>query len=259
MTIKKKQKYALELEGVKTRLNGVNIHTGVDMSMHEGEILAVVGASGAGKSVLLRAILGLIPVQDGDIRIFNQSIIKDDKTYGDMADQIGVLFQNGALFSSLSVLENIMYPMRKHLNLKTKTMQEIAMLRLEMAGLQADDAKKFPTQLSGGMVKRAALARALALDPKLVFLDEPTSGLDPISAGAFDDSLRELQATMGLSVYMITHDLESIVATADRIAILADGKMLYTGKLKDVLQLDHPWIKDYFHGQRAQFISDRGI
>lgn len=246
---------ALMIDGVCTRLNGIDIHTGVDMTMNKGEILAVVGSSGAGKSVLLRAILGLIPIKAGQIKVFGRSIANNRDAYADIAREIGVLFQNGALFSSLTVLENIMFPMRKHLSLKKKTMAELAMLRLEMAGLSPDDAKKYPTQLSGGMVKRAALARSLALDPKLVFLDEPTSGLDPISAGEFDENLRQLQATMGLSVFMITHDLDSIAATADRIAILAQGKMLYTGILEDVLALDHPWIKAYFHGQRTRFLS----
>lgn len=244
--------YALELEQVKTQINGNHIHHGVDLKMHKSEILAVVGASGAGKSVLLRAILGLLQISGGTVKILNQDM-SNGSGYNHIAKHIGVLFQNGALFSSLTVEENILYPMERYLKLSLGQMKELVKLRLHLVGLSYEDRFKYPSQLSGGMVKRAALARALALDPELLFLDEPTSGLDPISAGAFDETLRNIQELSGVGVYMITHDLESIRTTATRVAILEHGKMLYVGKIEDVLSLDHEWVRSYFHGQRAHF------
>lgn len=225
---------------------------GLDLDVKRGEILGFVGASGGGKSVLMRTIIGLVKKDKGMIEVFGRDLDKlNEEELQAVERRWGVLFQQGALFSSLTVRQNIQFPLREYLNLSQRLMDEIAIAKLEMVGLPAFVAEKYPSQLSGGMIKRAALARALVLDPEIVFLDEPTSGLDPISAGEFDDLIRALQQTLGLTVFMVTHDLDSLHNACDRIAALADGKVIATGPIGDMLKSDHPWLKAYFHGKRA--------
>jgi len=222
------------------------------------EILGFIGPSGSGKSVLMRTILGLNYKQSGKITIFGHDLDKIDEQQKQNIDMaMGVLFQHGALFSALTVLENIQVPMRQYLQLPLKLMNELAYLKIELVGLPRDAATKYPSELSGGMIKRAALARALALDPQLVFLDEPTSGLDPIGAAEFDDLIISLRDTMGLSVYMVTHDLDSLYAICDRIAVLGAGRIKAQGTLKEMLEFDDKWISAYFKGKRARHIVSR--
>lgn len=226
------------------------------LDIFPGEILGFIGPSGSGKSVLMRTILGLNHKSSGEIRIFGRNIddVSDaEKMQIDM--RMGVLFQHGALFSSLNVLENIQVPMREYLDLSPKLMDELARLKIDLVGLAPDTAEKFPSELSGGMIKRAALARALALDPDVVFLDEPTSGLDPIGAAEFDDLIANLRDTMGLTVYMVTHDLDSLFAVCDRIAVLGQKRVLVEGNIEDMLRVDDPWVKSYFRGKRARQID----
>ncbi|MEQ8401312.1 MAG: ABC transporter ATP-binding protein [Roseitalea porphyridii] len=228
----------------------------LDLDVRRGEILGFVGASGTGKSVLMRAILGLTPKQEGSISIFGRDIEKagEDERIGiDM--RMGVLFQHGALFSALTVAENIEVPMREYVRLPSKLMRELAIVKLEMVGLRPRDADKYPSELSGGMIKRAALARALSLDPDIVFLDEPTSGLDPIGAAEFDELIAKLRDTMGLTVYMVTHDLDSLFTVADRIAVLGEGRVIACGPLSEMLKNDDAWIRSYFRGKRARHIQ----
>jgi len=220
-----------------------------------GEILGFVGGSGAGKSVLMRTILGLVP--SGTARSkYSGPILR--RSTGASARAIerrwGVLFQQGALFSSLTVQQNIQFPIREYLQLSPRLLDEIATAKLEMVGLKADVRKKYPAQLSGGMVKRVALARALALDPDIVFLDEPTSGLDPIGAAEFDELIRTLQRTLGLSVFMVTHDLDSLHAVCGRIAVLSEGRIIATGPIEAMLASQHPWLKSYFRGKRGRLV-----
>jgi len=224
----------------------------LSLDVRRGEILGVVGASGGGKSVLLRTILGLIPKRHGGIEVLGIDLDSaTDEEKRSLGRHCGILFQQGALFSSLTVSQNVQFPMREYLELPHTLMEEIAMAKLEMVGLTPDDADKFPAELSGGMTKRVALARALALDPEIVFLDEPTSGLDPLSAGDFDALIGTLQQTLGLTVYMNTHDLDTLNAVCDRIAALADGKVVAVGPMATMLACDHPWVKSYFGGERA--------
>ncbi len=226
---------------------------GLDLDVRRGEVLGFVGGSGTGKSVLTRTILGLVRKRSGTIEVFGQNL--DELDAGEskrMERRWGVLFQHGALFSGLTVLQNLQVPMREYLHLSQGLMDELGMLKLEMVGLPRDAALKYPSELSGGMIKRAALARALALDPDILFLDEPTSGLDPIGAADFDDLIRTLQKTLGLTVYMVTHDLDSLYSICDRIAALADGKVIATGTMDDMLASDHPWLQAYFHGTRSR-------
>jgi phospholipid/cholesterol/gamma-HCH transport system ATP-binding protein len=228
----------------------------LDLDVRKGEILGFVGASGAGKSVLLRTILGLAKKTSGTIELFGydlDNVTEKQKITVDM--RMGVLFQHGALFSALTVAENIMVPMREYLDLSPKLMMELAQLKISLVGLEADAANKYPSELSGGMIKRAALARALALDPDIVFLDEPTSGLDPIGAAAFDELISNLRDTLGLTVYMVTHDLDSLFTVCDRIAVLGDKKVILEGTIDDMLASDLPWVKLYFRGTRARLIS----
>jgi phospholipid/cholesterol/gamma-HCH transport system ATP-binding protein len=228
----------------------------LSLDVRRGEILGLVGASGGGKSVLLRAIIGLIPKRQGHIKVMG--VDRDTATPEDaraLERRWGVLFQQGALFSSLTVLENIQFPMRENLYLPEPLLGELANAKLEMVGLSSNDGKKFPAELSGGMTKRAALARALALDPEILFLDEPTSGLDPISAGDFDALIKSLQQTLNFTVFMVTHDLYSLEVECDRIAALANGKIVAIGPLSEVIESNHPWVKSYFQGKRARLIT----
>ena len=224
----------------------------VALDVYRGEILGFVGASGSGKSVLMRTIIGLLPKRDGRIEVLGVDIGNvNEKERQAVERRWGVLFQHGALFSSLTALQNVQFPMREYLDLSDRIRDEVALAKLEMVGLTADVKGKFPSELSGGMTKRVALARALALDPEIVFLDEPTSGLDPISAGEFDHLIRTLQRTLGLTVFMVTHDLDSLHDVCDRIAVLAEGKIIAAGPMATMLASEHPWLKAYFRGERA--------
>lgn len=230
----------------------------LDLDVKAGEILGFVGASGTGKSVLMRAILGLTPMQNGQILIFGHDLDDTDEEERIAIDmRMGVLFQHGALFSALTVAENIEVPMREYVRLPRRLMRELAIVKMEMVGLKASDADKHPSELSGGMIKRAALARALALDPDIVFLDEPTSGLDPIGAAEFDELIAKLRDTMGLTVYMVTHDLDSLFTVADRIAVLGGGRVIAAGTLAAMLEHDNAWIRSYFRGKRARLMPSR--
>jgi phospholipid/cholesterol/gamma-HCH transport system ATP-binding protein len=225
----------------------------LSLDVGRGEILGLVGASGGGKSVLMRTIIGLIPRRGGTIEVMGEPIggTRDRRA----AATWGILFQQGALFSSLTVRQNVQFPLRENLVLSQELMDEIAIAKLEMVGLRAQDGDKYPSELSGGMTKRVALARALALDPPILFLDEPTSGLDPIAAGDFDALIRTLQKTLGLTVFMVTHDLASLNTVCDRVAALADGKIVAIGPMRELLQSEHPWVRAYFHGKRSQMLQ----
>jgi phospholipid/cholesterol/gamma-HCH transport system ATP-binding protein len=236
--------------GRKTILDHLNL------DVYRGEVLGFVGGSGAGKSVLMRTIIGLIQKSQGTIEVFGQDLdAATEEELVSVEQRWGILFQQGALFSSLNVRQNVQFPIREYLDVSERLMDEIAVAKLEMVGLSADVQEKYPSELSGGMIKRVALARALALDPELVFLDEPTSGLDPIGAGEFDELIRTLQRTLGLTVYMVTHDLDSLHAICDRIAVLAGGKVILTGTMQDMLASEHPWLKAYFRGKRARIAN----
>jgi phospholipid/cholesterol/gamma-HCH transport system ATP-binding protein len=225
------------------------------LDVFEGEILGFVGGSGAGKSVLMRAIIGLLPKRNGTIEVFGADLAAlGEPQRRAIERRWGVLFQQGALFSSLTALQNVQFPIREYLDLSPRLMDEIALAKLEMVGLDADVRGKYPAELSGGMVKRVALARALALDPDIVFLDEPTSGLDPIGAAAFDELIRTLQQTLGLSVFMVTHDLDSLHAVCDRIAVLSEGRVIAAGPIDTMLASEHPWLKSYFRGKRGRLL-----
>jgi phospholipid/cholesterol/gamma-HCH transport system ATP-binding protein len=231
-------------------------HTSLDV--HRGEILGLVGGSGSGKTVLLRSIIGLLPRKYGSIKVLGTDLATaGEEAREEVERRTGILFQQGALFSSLSVRENIQFPMREHLKISQRLMDEVAAAKLAMVGLKPADAQKLPSELSGGMTKRVALARALALDPDILFLDEPTSGLDPISAGDFDALIKTLQRTLGLTVFMVTHDLESLHSICDRIAVLADGRVVEAGPMATMLQSEHPWVRTYFRGRRASALGRR--
>jgi phospholipid/cholesterol/gamma-HCH transport system ATP-binding protein len=213
----------------------------------------VVGGSGTGKSVLMRTILGLMRPRDGTIEVLGKKVDPSDReTMLFLERRWGVLFQDGALFSSLTVAENVEVPLREHLHLPAALAHELATLKIRLAGLKADDGAKYPSELSGGMRKRAGLARALALDPDIIFLDEPTAGLDPIGAAQFDELLHELSRNLGFTVFLITHDLDTLYAICDRVAVLADKKVLAVGTIAELLEFDHPWVREYFSGPRGR-------
>jgi phospholipid/cholesterol/gamma-HCH transport system ATP-binding protein len=247
---------AISVRDLVVSLGGRDVLNGLSITVRRGEILGVVSASGGGKSVLLRTILQLLPKTSGMIEVLGQNMedLSPEEQSG-IGRRLGVLFQHGALFSALTALQNVQFPMREYLKIPQDLMDEIALAKLEMVGLKRSDAGKMPSELSGGMIKRVALARALALEPDIVFLDEPTSGLDPISAEEFDRLIRTLQQTLGLTVYMNTHDLDSLVTVCDRIAALADGKVVALGAIAEVRQCDHPWVRAYFAGERAMTVS----
>lgn len=231
----------------------VDVLKGLNLDIRRGEIMGFVGASGSGKSVLTRAILGLLPKRKGTIEVLGKNLdALGEEERQAIERRWGVLFQHGALFSSLNVRQNIQFPLKENLHLSQRLMDEIALAKLEMVGLSSDVGDKLPAELSGGMTKRAALARSLALDPEIVFLDEPTSGLDPISAGEFDDLIQALQQTLGLTVFMVTHDLDSLYTVCDRVAALADGKVIAVGSIESLVESKHPWLRAYFHGKRAR-------
>jgi phospholipid/cholesterol/gamma-HCH transport system ATP-binding protein len=249
----KKNETVIRVRDLVVGFDGVTVLDRLSLDVFRGEILGFVGGSGAGKSVLMRTIIGLLPKRAGTIEVFGLNLSEaGEKDRRATERRWGILFQQGALFSSLTARQNVQFPMREYLDLSDRLIDEIAMAKLEMVGLTPDVGDKFPSELSGGMTKRVALARALALDPEIVFLDEPTSGLDPIGAGAFDDLIRTLQDTLGLTVFMVTHDLDSLHTVCDRIAVLADGRVVVDGPIATMLASDHPWVSEYFRGKRAR-------
>jgi phospholipid/cholesterol/gamma-HCH transport system ATP-binding protein len=244
---------AIRVRGLTNRFGAKTVHEDLDLDVRKGEVLGVIGGSGTGKSVLLRSIVGLNTPVKGDIEVFGERVnelSRDERVK--IERRWGVMFQDGALFSTLSVRENVMAPMVEHTNVPKLLLRELADLKIRMAGLELDAAVKRPADLSGGMRKRAALARALALDPDLLFLDEPTAGLDPIGAEKFDRLVQELSRALGLTVFLVTHDLDTLVAICDRVAVLSDGKVLAVGPLAEVRENPHPWIQEYFSGPRGR-------
>ena len=247
-----REKPIIAVRGLVNRFGSETVHDGLDLDVFAGEVLGVVGGSGSGKSVLLRTIVGLNRPLAGRVEVFGTDILRmNDADQRALEERWGVLFQDGALFSSLTVAQNIEVPLKEFYRMPQRLMDEIAALKIGLAGLPEDAGPKFPAQLSGGMRKRAGLARALALDPEIVFLDEPTAGLDPIAAGEFDNLIRDLKSSLGLTVFMVTHDLDSLFAICDRVAVLVDKK-IRVGTLDQLLQDDHPWIRSYFHGPRGR-------
>ena len=247
----------IRVRGLKVGFGERLVMDGLDLDLYRGEVLGFVGASGAGKSVLTRTILGLLHKRAGTIEVFGHDMDRlDPHDRLLIGERWGVLFQEGALFSSLTVRQNIQTPMREHLDLSQSVLDGLAAQKLELVGLPPDAGDKYPSELSGGMTKRASLARALALDPEIVFLDEPTSGLDPISAGDFDELIGTLQKTLGLTVFMVTHDLDSLYAICDRVAVLGHGKVTAVGTIDELLLSDDPWIKSYFFGKRGLVRAD---
>ncbi|MCP1470147.1 phospholipid/cholesterol/gamma-HCH transport system ATP-binding protein [Sphingobium sp. OAS761] len=245
---------AIRVRGLRNSFGSQTVHDDLDLDVRKGEILGVVGGSGTGKSVLMRSIIGLQTPEQGEIHVFGESMIGrlDDEALA-VRKRWGVLFQGGALFSTLTVAENVEVPIREYYpNINPRLRDEIAAYKIRMTGLPAEAAPKYPAELSGGMKKRAGLARALALDPDLLFLDEPTAGLDPIGAAAFDDQTRSLQRTLGLTVFLITHDLDTLYSICDRVAVLADKRVIAVGTIDELLATDHPWIQEYFNGPRGR-------
>jgi phospholipid/cholesterol/gamma-HCH transport system ATP-binding protein len=252
------QQPAIEVRDLVVGFGTQTVLDHLDLDVRAGEILGVVGASGAGKSVLLRTIIGLLPRRHGSVEVLGVDVEKTNEAERRALERRwGILFQQGALFSSLTVRENVQFPMRENLEISQRLMDEMALAKLEMVGLTRGDGDKLPAELSGGMTKRVALARALALDPEIVFLDEPTSGLDPISAGDFDELIRTLQQTLEITVFMVTHDLESLYTACDRVAALADGKVVAEGPMDVMLECEHPWVKTYFQGKRGGMLAGR--
>jgi phospholipid/cholesterol/gamma-HCH transport system ATP-binding protein len=242
----------IRVRGLVNRFGAETVHDGVDLDVFRGEVLGVVGASGSGKSVLLRTIIGLNRPLAGRIEIFGRNTLTiSDSDQREFEKQRGVLFQDGALFSSLTVAQNIEVPLKEYYDMPLRLMDEIAAFKIGIVGLPEGTGEKYPAQLSGGMRKRSGLARALALDPEIVFLDEPTAGLDPIAAGDFDILIRALRGSLGLTVFMVTHDLDTLFSICDRVAVLVDKK-IRAGSLEQMLQDDHPWIRSYFHGPRGR-------
>ncbi len=253
MTESAEKEVVIRLRGIRNQFGRHVVHDNLDLDVYRGEILGVVGGSGTGKSVLLRTICGLQIPQAGTIDVMGTDVrAADEDTRVALERRWGVMFQDGALFSSLNVRENVEVPMRAVEGLDPGLRSRLADLKVSMVGLPYNAGDKFPSELSGGMRKRAGLARALSLDPELLFLDEPTAGLDPIGAADFDTLIRGLSRSLGLTVFLVTHDLDTLHATCDRIAVLAEQKVLVTGTMKDMLKVDHPWVHEYFHGPRAR-------
>jgi phospholipid/cholesterol/gamma-HCH transport system ATP-binding protein len=244
---------AIRVRGLRNQFGAQVVHENLDLDVRRGEILGVVGGSGTGKSVLMRAILNLRPPQAGSIEVLGRPVGSDADSLATLQRQTGVLFQDGALFSSLTVAENVAVPLKAHYPEFPGSLRDaLIQVKIRLAGLPDDAADKLPAQLSGGMRKRAGLARALALDPALLFLDEPTAGLDPIGAAAFDQLLKTLKDALGLTVFLITHDLDTLYAICDRVAVLGQRRILAVGPLAEVERFDDPWVHEYFHGPRAR-------
>jgi len=247
----------IRVRDVVNRFGRQVVHDGVSFDVLPGEIFGIVGGSGSGKSVLLRTLLGLRRPDEGTVEVDGRDITAmDERELRDVKRRYGVTFQHGALFTSLTVAENVMLPVAEVLDLDEQTLERLVELRLRMVGLPLEAAGKYPAQLSGGMVKRAALARALALDPAILFLDEPTAGLDPIAAAAFDELLLYVRETLRLTIVMVTHDLDTLVRTCDRVAVLVDGKVI-VDTLEGIVANEHPWIRHYFHGTRGRALTGR--
>ncbi len=244
----------ISVRGLCNKFGAQLVHDNLDLDMRRGEILGVVGGSGTGKSVLMRSIIGLQKPSRGTINIFGEETSdRSDAFMNRIRQRTGVLFQSGALFSTLTVAENVQVPLREYYPaMDAQFMEEIAKYKVGLSGLPPEAAPKYPSELSGGMIKRAALARALALDPELLFLDEPTAGLDPIGAAAFDELIRNLQQTLGFSIFVITHDLDTLHAICDRVAVLAEKRVIAIGSIEELLETDHPWIQEYFNGPRGR-------
>jgi phospholipid/cholesterol/gamma-HCH transport system ATP-binding protein len=243
----------IQVRGLVSRFGDHVIHDGLDLEVRAGEVFGLVGGSGSGKSVLLNTLTGLKRPDGGSVLLFGEDLHRASaEEVSAIKRSWGILFQQGALFSNLSILENVSAPLIEHTGLPADEVEDVSMLKLALAGYPKDSAALKPAELSGGMIKRAALARALALDPPLLFLDEPTSGLDPISAGAFDELIADLRASLGLTVFMITHDLDSLYAICDRIAVIADKKVVAVGDIAELERSEHPWIKAYFRGPRGR-------
>ena len=256
MPKKKPAEPIIKVRDVTVQFGATKVLDSLDLDVQRGEILGFVGPSGAGKSVLTRTIIGLVPKISGSIEVFGVDLDKANaRERRSVERRWGILFQQGALFSSLTVRQNIQFPVREYLKLSQRLLDEITIAKLAMVGLRPEVADRMPSELSGGMIKRVALARALALDPELVFLDEPTSGLDPIGAGEFDELVRTLQRTLGLTVFMVTHDLDSLHTACDRIAVLGDGKIIAAGSMGEMKASRHPWLRQYFHGKRARAVA----
>ena len=244
----------IAVRGLRNSFGDQVVHEGLDLDVRRGEILGVVGGSGTGKSVLMRSIIGLQIPDEGTIHVLGEDMVgRTEDEAKNIRRRWGILFQNGALFSTLTVAENVQVPIREYFPfIKPPLIDEIAGYKIAMSGLPADAGPKFPSELSGGMRKRAGLARALALDPELLFLDEPTAGLDPIGAAAFDELIESLQKKLDLTVFLITHDLDTLWAICDRVAVIADRKIIAVGTIEELLALDHPWIQEYFNGPRGR-------
>ena len=243
----------IRIRDLRNQFGDFVVHENLDLDVHRGEIIGVVGGSGSGKSVLMRAIIGLGTPAAGSIRLFGEEVsTMSDAKRAMIERRCGVLFQNGALFSSLTVAENVAVALTEHHDIDEEIVDRLVMLKIALAGLPLDSAEKFPSQLSGGMVKRAALARSLALDPEILFLDEPTAGLDPIGAAAFDQLILTLRDSLGLTVFLITHDLDTLYTICDRVAVLAKKRILVADSLDVVENFDEPWIQQYFQGPRGR-------
>jgi len=243
----------IEVRGLVNRFGTQTVHEDLNLDVYRGEIIGIVGGSGTGKSVLLRTIVGLVRPVAGEVRVFGENLLAlPEDRRSQVERRFGVLFQSGALFSSLTVAENVALPLVEHAGLPRMDAQRLAGVKLALAGLPVDAGRKYPSQLSGGMIKRAALARALALDPEILFLDEPTAGLDPISAAAFDTLIKDLSDSLDLTVFMITHDLDTLYEITDRVAVLADKKVVAVAPVRELERSDHPWIKQYFLGPRGR-------
>jgi len=253
------KKTVITVKGLKNSFGEQLVHDGVDLDVKRGEIFGVVGGSGTGKSVLMRSIIGLQTPDEGEIEVFGEPMIgRDEEEAKHVRRRWGVLFQGGALFSTLTVAENIQVPIKEfYPGLDQDLLDEIAAYKTAMSGLSGEAGAKYPSELSGGMRKRAGISRALALDPELLFLDEPTAGLDPIGAAAFDQLILELRDALGLTVFLITHDLDTLYAICDRIAVLADKKVVAIGTIPELLALDHEWIQEYFRGPRGRAAAER--
>ncbi|MGX9351127.1 ABC transporter ATP-binding protein [Shimia sp. W99] len=250
----------IKVRGLRNQFGRQVVHDGLDLDVWRGEVLGVVGGSGTGKSVLLRTIVGLNKPAAGSIEVLGVDVLNASEAERQSVEQRwGVAFQDGALFSSLTVLQNVMAPMREHLRMSRGLMKALGELKISLAGLPPLACGKFPSELSGGMRKRAALARALALDPEIVFLDEPTAGLDPIGAAAYDELIGELQRSLGLTVFMVTHDLDSLYAICDRIAVLAEKRVLVEGPIETMTSVDNAWVQEYFTGPRARAAQEKGL
>jgi len=244
----------ISIRGLSNSFGDQLVHEGLDLDVHRGEILGVVGGSGTGKSVLMRSVIGLQKPDEGEISVLGENMIdRDEDEAKNIRRRWGILFQNGALFSTLTVAENVEVPIREYFPFVVPPLlDEIASYKIAMSGLPTEAGPKFPSELSGGMRKRAGLARALALDPELLFLDEPTAGLDPIGAAGFDELIQSLQKRLDLTVFLITHDLDTLYAICDRVAVIADRKVIAVGTIPELLALDHPWIQEYFNGPRGR-------